>query len=155
MKIREIEKDKKKITEKLGELDDEISAVNIDLNHNNTLLDEENKKLDPLRDKRMESAAKLQKLNLDMTNLDEEESRVKSLQVKLEKSIKTIESDLEREKSIALDSSLNEKRISKEKEELLKTENQLLEVETNSSKQLSESKSNLDILQVQLDKLLE
>ena len=72
----------------------------------------------------MESAAKLQKLNLDMTNLDEEESRVKSLQVKLEKSIKTIESDLEREKSIALDSSLNEKRISKEKEELLKTENQ-------------------------------
>ena len=46
----------------------------------------------------MESAAKLQKLNLDMTNLDEEESRVKSLQVKLEKSIKTIESDLEREK---------------------------------------------------------
>ena len=145
----------KKITEKLGELDDEISAVNIDLNHNNTLLDEENKKLDPLRDKRMESAAKLQKLNLDMTNLDEEESRVKSLQVKLEKSIKTIESDLEREKSIALDSSLNEKRISKEKEELLKTENQLLEVETNSSKQLSESKSNLDILQVQLDKLLD
>ena len=103
----------------------------------------------------MESAAKLQKLNLDMTNLDEEESRVKSLQVKLEKSIKTIESDLEREKSIALDSSLNEKRISKEKEELLKTENQLLEVETNSSKQLSESKSNLDILQVQLDKLLD
>ena len=105
----------KKIAEKLGELDDEISAVNIDLNHNNTLLDEENKKLDPLRDKRMESAAKLQKLNLDMTNLDEEESRVKSLQVKLEKSIKTIESDLEREKSIALDSSLNEKEFLKKK----------------------------------------
>ena len=43
----------------------------------------------------MESAAKLQKLNLDMANLVEEESRVKSLQGKLEKSIKTIESDLE------------------------------------------------------------
>ena len=28
----------------------------------------------------MESAASLQKLNLDMTNLDEEETRVKSLQ---------------------------------------------------------------------------
>ena len=36
----------------------------------------------------MESAAKLQKLNLDMANLVEEESRVKSLQEKLEKSIK-------------------------------------------------------------------
>ena len=33
-----------------------------------------------------------------MTNLVEEESRVKSLQEKLEKSIKTVESDLEREK---------------------------------------------------------
>jgi hypothetical protein len=54
-------------------LDDEISALNIDFNHNNTCLEEENKKLAPLRDKKMESAAKLQKLNLDMTNLVEEE----------------------------------------------------------------------------------
>ena len=119
LKIREIEKDKKRIIEKLSELDDEISAINIDLNHNNTLLEEENKKLSPLRDKKMESAARLQKLNLDMTNLIEEEGRVKSLQEKLEKSIKTIESDLEREKSISLDAELNEKRVSKEKEELL------------------------------------
>ena len=94
LKISEIEKDKKQILEKLSELDDEISAISIDFNHNNTLLEEENKKLSPLRDKKMESAAKLQKLNLDMENLVEEESRVKSLQEKLEKSIKTIESDL-------------------------------------------------------------
>ena len=46
----------------------------------------------------MESAASLQKLNLDMSNLVEEEVRVKSLQEKLEKSIKTVDSDLEREK---------------------------------------------------------
>ena len=123
LKIQEIEKDKKKIIEKLSELDDEISAINIDFNHNNTLLEEENKKLSPLRDKKMESAAKLQKINLDMTSLDEEEGRVKSLQIKLEKSISTIESDSERERSISLDAGLNEKRISKEKEELLKTEN--------------------------------
>jgi chromosome segregation protein len=120
LKIREIEKDKKQIVEKLSELDDDISATNIDFNHNNTLLEEENKKLAPLRDKKMESAARLQKLNLDMSNLVDEEARVKSLQEKLEKSIKTIESDLEREKSISLDADLNEKRISKEKEELLK-----------------------------------
>ena len=120
LKIREIEKDKKQIVEKLSELDDDISATNIDFNHNNTLLEEENKKLAPLRDKKMESAARLQKLNLDMSNLIDEEVRVKSLQEKLEKSIKTIESDLEREKSISLDADLNEKRISKEKEELLK-----------------------------------
>ena len=54
----------------LNEIEDEISAINIDLNHNNTLLEEENKKLSPLRDKKMESAAHLQKLNLDMAGLD-------------------------------------------------------------------------------------
>ena len=154
LKIREIEKDKNKISEKLSELEDEISAINIDFNHNNSLLEEEIKKLAPLRDKKMESAARLQKLNLDMTGLVEEEARVRSLQEKLEKSIKTIISDLEREKSISLDANLNEKRISKEKEELLKTENELVNVETNSSKELKISKSKLDELQTQLDKIL-
>ena len=70
----------------------------------------------------MESAATLQKLNLDMTNL-EEEARVKSLQDKLEKSVKTIESDLEREKSISLDADLNEKEFLEKKKifSILKT----------------------------------
>ena len=155
LKLREIEQEKKQIQEKLGELEDDISAVNIDLNHNNSLLDEENKKLAPLRDKKMESAASLQKLNLDIANLEEEESRVRSLQEKLEKSIKIIESDLEREKSISLDADLNEKRILKEKEELLSTENSLLQVEANSSRELKESKGQLDTLQNKLDAMLD
>ncbi len=155
LKINEIEKEKKQIQEKLSELDDEISAVNIDYNHNNTLLEEENKKLSPLRDKKMESAATLQKLNLDIANLVEEEARVKSLQEKLEKSIKTVDSDLEREKSISLDADLNEKRISKEKNDLLNTENKLLEVENKSSKELQISKSELDKLQNQLNNILD
>ena len=155
LKIKDIEKDKKQIQEKLSELDDEISAVNIDYNHNNTLLEEENKKLAPLRDKKMESAASLQKLNLDMTNLIEEEKRVKTLQDKLDKSIKTVQSDLEREKSITLDADLNEKRISKEKEDLLNTENKLLEVESNSSKELQISKKELSKFQSQLDLMLD
>ena len=129
--------------------------MNIDYNHNNTLLEEENKKLSPLRDKKIESAASLQKLNLDMSNLVEEEARVKTLQEKLEKSIKTIESDLEREKSISLDADLNERRISKEKEDLLNTENKLLDVETKSSKELQISKTELNKLQNQLDTILD
>ena len=103
----------------------------------------------------MESAATLQKLNLDMNNLVEEEARVKSLQEKLEKSIKTVNSDLDREKSISLDADLNEKRISKEKEDLLNTENKLLDVENNSSKELQSSKKQLEILQNHLDVLLD
>ena len=155
LKIEDIEKDKKLISEKLSELDDEISAIGIDYNHNNTLLEEENKKLAPLRDKKMESAATLQKLNLDMKILVEEEARVKSLQDKLEKSIKTIDSDLEREKSISLDADLNEKRISKEKNDLLNTENKLLDVETNSLKELQISKSGLNELLNKLDSKLD
>ena len=155
LKIKDIEKDKKQILEKLSELDDEISAINIDYNHNNTLLEEENKKLAPLRDKKMESLATLQKLNLDMSNLVEEESRVKSLQEKLEKSYKTVDSDLEREKSISLDADLNEKRISKEKGELLNTEKKLFDVEASASSELRSSKTNLENLQNQLNKMLD
>ena len=102
----------------------------------------------------MESAASLQKLNLDMNSLEEEEARVKSLQEKLEKSIQTIESDLEREKSISLDADLNEKRILKEKEDLLNTENKLLDVQANSSKELQISKEELNKLQGMLDSIL-
>jgi chromosome segregation protein len=154
LKLKEIIKDKKNILENLNEQEDEISAIKIDLNHNNNLLEEENKKLTPLRDKKMESLAKLQKLNLDMESLVEEEKRVKSLQEKLQKSLLTINSDLEREKSISLDSSLNEKRILEEKNELLKTESQLLETETRSSEDMLAYKGNLDNLKNELDLLI-
>jgi chromosome segregation protein len=154
LKLKEITKDKKNILENLNEQEDEISAIKIDLNHNNNLLDDENKKLTPLRDKKMESLAKLQKLNLDMTGLEEEEKRVKNLQEKLQKSLLTIESDLEREKSISLDASLNEKRILEEKNELLKTESQLLETENKSSDDMLKFKKNLEELKKELDLLI-
>jgi len=151
LKLTTIEKDKSAITEKLSEQDDELSAVKIDLSHNNQLLEEENKRLAPLRDRRMENLAKLQKLNLEMSNLDEEESRIKSLQIKLQNSLDTLDSDLEREKSISLDASLNEKRILEEKNELLKTEKKLSDTELKSEKNLDQSKSSLQNLQSKLD----
>lgn len=154
LKLSEIEKDRLSIVEKLGEQDDELSAVKIDLSHNNQLLEEENKRLAPLRDRRMENQAKLQKLNLEMSNLDEEEARIKNLQIKLQKSLETLESDLEREKSISLDASLNEKRILEEKNELLRTEKELSSTEISSEKDLSESKLSLQKLQSQLDEII-
>ena len=154
LKIREIEKDKKSIAEKLSEQEDEISAIKLDLNHNNSILEEENKKLQPLRDKKMECVAKLQKLNLEMENLDEEEARVKNLHNKLKKNLITIDSDLEREKSISLDADLNEKRILGEKNELLKTEKELLNTEQKSNEDLTSKSSNLKKLQNDLDEFL-
>jgi len=154
LKLTTIEKDKSEITEKLNEQDNELSAVKIDLSHNNQLLEEENKRLAPLRDKKMENLSKLQKLNLEMTNLDDEESRIKNLQVRLQNSLETLDSDLQREKSISLDASLNEKRIIEEKNELLKTEQELSQTEVKSQSELNQSKDSLKHLQVQLDEVI-
>ena len=153
LKINEIEKDRSSIKEKLSEQEDEISAVKIDLNHNNSLLEEENRRLTPLRDSKMESLAKLQKLNLDMKNLEEEESRVKGLQVRLQKSLETIDSDLEREKSISLDANLNEKRMLEEKNELITAEKGLFEIEEKSEENLSVAKFKLQNKRESFDEL--
>ena len=155
LKLGEIEKNKKSIKDKVSEQDDEISAVKIDLNHNNELLSEENAKLSPLRDKKVESLAKVQKINLDMSNLEEEEKRIKKLSMKLQNSLSTIESDLEREKSISLDASLNEKRILDEKSELLKTEKTLGNLEIEANENLKLSKNNLDSLKKELSNLIQ
>ena len=155
LKLEEIEKDKLDINEKLNEQDDEMSAVKIDLNHNNTLLEEENNRLAPLRDKKAECLAKIQKLNLDMANLNEEEQRIKSLQVKLQNSLETLDSDTERERSISMDASLNEKRILEEKNNLIKTEKDLIEIEFASSSNVNRSRENLDNLKDQLDKIID
>jgi chromosome segregation protein len=143
LKIKEINEEKEIIFDKLNEQDDEMSAVKIDLNHNNSLLEEENNRLSPLRDRKMESLAKLQKLNLDMANLNEEENRIKNLQIKLQKSLETLDSDLQREGSISLDASLNEKRILEEKNELIDAEKRMFEIEKNSEDRFYESKSEL------------
>jgi chromosome segregation protein len=154
LKLSTIEKDKSEIAEKLNEQDDELSAVKIDLSHNNQLLEEENKRLAPLRDRRMENLASLQKLNLEMTNLGEEESRIKTLQIKLQNSLETLDSDLQREKSISLDASSNEKRILGEKDELLKTEKELSQTEVKSQSELNQSKTSLQQLRFQLDEII-
>ena len=154
MKVSSIEKEKAAFAEKLSEQDDELSAVKIDLSHNNQMLEEENKRLAPLRDRRMETQANLQKLNLEMSSLDEEESRIKNLHVKLQNSLETLDSDLDREKSISLDASLNEKRISEEKNELLKTEKELSETEVRAQKDLNLSKASLQELQAHLDEII-
>ena len=143
LKFNEINKEEKIIKEKLGEQEDELSAINLDLNHNNTILENENLKLSPLRDKKMESLAKLQKINLEMTNLENEEKRLGETQNKLKKLLDTVNTDLDRERTISMDSSLNEKRILQEKEELLKTEKELYEIENKSLQDLKFNKEKL------------
>ncbi len=154
LKLQDIEKENNEIKKKLNEVDKEMEAVKKDMGHNNELIDEENKKLQPLKDKKIENLSTLQKINLEISNLDEKEKRVKDLNIKLLNNIKIIQSDLEREKSISLDASLNEKRILEEKNELLKTEKQLFDIEKKSEIDLDVSKSALKDQQIKLDSFL-
>ena len=154
LKLQDIEKENNEIKKKLNEVDKEMEAVKKDMGHNNELIDEENKKLQPLKDKKIENLSTLQKINLEISNLDEKEKRVKDLNIKLLNNIKIIQSDLEREKSISLDASLNEKRILEEKNELLKTEKQLFDIEKKSEIDLDVSKSSLKDQQIKLDSFL-
>ena len=154
LKLRDIEKNKKNISDNVSEQDDEISATKIDLNHNNSLLNEENEKLSPLRDRKIESLAKLQKLNLDLENLEEEEQRVKKITIKLQNSLSTLNSDLDREKSITLDANVNEKRILEEKKELIETENSLGKTEALALENVNKSKESLSDLKNQLNVII-
>jgi len=154
LKIQDIEKEKSQIKDKSGEINNEINSLKTDIEHTNNLIEEENKKLQPLKDKKIENLSKLQKINLEVTSLQEEEERIKDLNKKLLSNIKTIDSDLEREKSISLDASLNEKRILEEKNELLKTEKELLETESKSKLDLDSSSGKLKELQKKLDNLI-
>ena len=155
LKIQEIDKERSKIKEKSDKIQNEIGAVEKDLSHNNALVEEENKKIQPLRDKKMENLSKIQKLNLEISNLHDREKNIKELNRKLLDNIKLIDSDLEREKSISLDASLNEKRILEEKNELLKTERELIDIEKRSEINLDVAKQELKDRQIKFDNFFE
>ena len=155
LKITEIDKEKNKIKEKGGGIDNQINLVEKDLNQNNVLLDEEHKKVQPLKDKKLENLSKIQKLNLEITNLGEREKNIKETNKKLISNIKLIDSDIEREKSITLDSSLNEKRILEEKNELLRTERELFDIEKKSEINLDVAKQELKDRQIKFDNFFE
>ncbi len=154
LKIQNIEKEKNQLKNESSDINNQISSLKNNIDKSNSLLVEENKRLQPLKDKKIENLSKLQKINLEITNLQKEEERIKDLNKKIQNNLKTIESDLEREKSIALDASLNEKRMLEEKNELLRTEKELFETEDKSKLDLKISNERLRDLQVELDNLI-
>ncbi len=155
LKLQEIENETAQVKVKLSAIDNDFNSIRKDIEHNKELVDEENKKLEPLKDKKIENLSSIQKINLEISSLNEKEKRVKDLNIKLLNNIKTIQSDLEREKSISLDASLNEKRILEEKNELIKTERQLFDIEKKSEIDLDLSRSELKDHQIKLDDFLE
>ena len=129
IKSMEIEKEIKTTEEIMGESNDEISSLTIEINHSNNLLEEANQKLKPLRDKNIEILSKLQRLNLEFQNLEDEEKRTKTDKDRLLKSQSTVEEDIEREKNIIFEAQSNEKRLNEEKNVLIDTEKKYYDLE--------------------------
>ena len=154
LKIQNIEKEKTQLKDNSSNINTQISSLKNKIDNTNSLLEEENRKLQPLKAKKIENLSRLQKINLEITNLQKEEERIKDLNKKIQNNLRTIDSDLEREKSISLDASLNEKRMLEEKNELLKTEKELFDIENKSKLDLDASSSKLQKLQTQLDNLI-
>ena len=153
IKLIELEKEIKSTKEITGESDDEISGFTIEINHNNSLLEEANKKLKPLRDKNIEILSKLQRLNLEFQNLEDEEKRAKIDKERLIKSEETIETDIDREKNIILDAQSNEKRLNEEKNVLLDTEKKYYDLEKQKEQDLQISTAELKKEQDKLEKI--
>ena len=154
LKIQNIEKEKTQLKDNSSNINTQISSLKNKIDNTNSLLEEENRKLQPLKDKKIENLSRLQKINLEITNLQKEEERIKDLNKKIQNNLRTIDSDLEREKSISLDASLNEKRMLEEKNELLKTEKELFDIENKSKLDLDASSGKLEKLQTQLNNLI-
>jgi len=122
IKLMENEKEiavTKEITDKSNVV---VSSLLNEINQKNNLAEEANKKLKPLRDKNAEILSKLQRINLEFQNLEDEEKRTKADKERLLKSHKTVEDDTDREKNIILEAQSNEKRLNEEKNALIDTE---------------------------------
>jgi len=151
IKLMEIEKEIKSTKEITDKSDIEINSIKIEIDHKNNLVEESYQKLKPLRDKNIEILSKLQRLNLEFQNLEEEEKRIKTDKDRLSKSQDTVQQDNERERNIILESQSNEKRLDEEKNVLINTENKYydLEKKTESDLQISakELKKEQEILE--------
>ena len=115
-------------------------------------INEETDKVDPIRLKNIENLSKIQRLNLELKSLDEESGRIKNEIENIKNSLKTIDDDIDREKSIVIDANSNEKRIKEEKNELIEIDSKYYETEKKSNEDLNAAKNKL---KTEIDKVRE
>tara|TARA_B100000686_G_scaffold195326_1_gene202240 strand:- start:209 stop:2785 length:2577 start_codon:yes stop_codon:yes gene_type:complete len=153
IKSMEIEKEINATKEITGKSDSEINTLTVEINHINNSLEEANQKLKPLRDKNIETLSKLQRLNLEFQNLEDEEKRAKTDKERLLKSQSTIEEDTEREKNIIFEAQTNEKRLDEEKNMLINTEKKYYDLEKETGKDLQLATEELKTEQDRLENI--
>ena len=107
-----------------------------------------------MREKNIENLSKIQRLNLELQSLDEENVRTKDEIENIKKSLKTIEEDIDREKGIIIDANSNEKRLKEEKNELIETDSKYFETEKLSNNDLESAKNKLKEEQKSVDEII-
>ena len=146
----QVEKEIEENKDKLNEFEDEISAVNIEKNFNENEIEKLKAEIKPVNIKSNELSSNLQKLKIEFDQINKDEERVKIEIEKIKKDIKLTYSDISREKEIIANSTNNEERLIKERNDIAEVEKNYYEIEKaatddykNSLNQLNKAKEAL------------
>ena len=145
LKLIEIDKEITIENEINSEAEGEVSGFNEKIAELENFIKAETDKVAPLREKNIENLSKIQRLNLDLQNLDEENTRIQDEIENIKKSLQTFDDDIDREKGIVIDANSNEKRLKEEKNELIEIDSKYYETEKQSKGDLDKSKNKLEI----------
>ena len=139
-----VEKEIEENKDKLNEFEDEISAVNIEKNFNENEIEKLKSEIQPINAKLNELNGNLQKLKIEFDQINKDEERVKIEIEKIKKDIKLTYSDINREKEIIANSTNNEERLSKERDDITTVEKNYYEIEKAATDDYKDSLNQLN-----------
>jgi len=113
-----------------------------------------NEKIKPLRQKEIEAAAKLNRINLERESLDQEEERIKEIKSGLEQSIQQIISDFEREQFQLKDATKDLEALNARKNDL-DSDHNIEKIDNEKIEKLKDEKNQLEIQIAELEKDIE
>ena len=132
----------------------QIQKYTLDVTQATTKQAQANEKIKPLREKEIEAAAKLNRINLERESLDHEEERIKEAKYNLEKTIQQIISDFEREQ-FQLKDSTKDLEILNAKKKSIDSSQGINEVDNDKIDLLKEEKDQLEEQIADLEKNIE
>ena len=154
LRLIEIDKEIRIENEINLEAEGEVSGYNNKINEFDKQIKSETNKVNPLRERNIENLSKIQRLNLELQNLDEENTRIQEEIESIKKSFQTLEEDIIRERGIIIDANSNEKRLKEEKSELIEIDSKYFETEKLSNENLDDAKNQLDKEQKLIDEVV-
>ena len=140
----QVEKEIEENKDKLNEFEDEISAVNIEKNFNENEIEKLKAEIQPINIKSNELSSNLQKLKIEFDQINKDEERVKIEIEKIKKDIKLTYSDINREKEIIANSTNNEERLIKERNDIAEVEKNYYEIEKAATDDYKDSLNQLN-----------